>query len=100
MQCEILSSMTVIALSHGDSAPGDGVEDCVTRTHRLGLSSGASPVIIRLDVVPLHPRSSTVSGCQLGGYPAGRDLWGGTNVAGGISEDHDRCFSMLVSGHF
>ena len=76
------------------------MEDCVTRTHRLGLSSGASPVIIRLDVVPLHPRSSTVSGCQLGGYPAGRDLWGGTNVAGGMSEDHDRCFSMLVLGAF
>jgi hypothetical protein len=37
-----------------------------------GLSSGASPVVVRLDVVPLPPRSSapTVAGCRLGGYPA------------------------------
>jgi hypothetical protein len=44
-----------------------------------GLSSGAAPVVVRLDVVPLPRRSSapTVAGCQLGGYPAGRDQWGG-----------------------
>ena len=66
-----------------------------------GLSSEAAPVVIRLDVVPLPPRSSdapTVAGCRLGGYPAGRDRWGGKRAAGGM--DHDRCFSMLVLGAF
>jgi len=67
-----------------------------------GLSSGAAPVVVRLDVVPLPPRSSapTVAGCRLGGYPVGRDLWGGERAAGGMSEDNDRCFSMLVLGAF
>ena len=67
-----------------------------------GLNSGAAPVVVRLDVVPLQSRSSTptVVGCQLGGYPAGRDQWGGKQAVGGMSEDHDRCFSMLVLGHF
>jgi hypothetical protein len=38
------------------------------------------------DVVPLPPRSSspTVAGCRLGGYPAGRDRWGGKRVVGGV----------------
>jgi hypothetical protein len=38
-----------------------------------------------------------------GGYPAGRDRWGGMHgkrAAGGMSEDHDRCFSTLVLGAF
>ena len=67
-----------------------------------GLSSGADPVVVRLDVLPLLPRSSapTVAGCRLGGYPAGRDQWGGKRAAGGMSEGHDRCFSMLVLGAF
>jgi len=84
-----------------------------------GLSSGAAPVVVRLgsssdsgrrptrvvvrlDAVPLPPRSSalTVAGCRLGGYPDGRDRWGGMRDAGGMSEDHDRCFSMLVLGSF
>ena len=54
------------------------------------------------DVVPLQTRSSspTVADCWLGGYPAGRDWWGGKRHAGGMSEDHDRCFSMLVLGAF
>ncbi len=29
-----------------------------------------------------------------------RDQWDGKRDAGGISEDHDRCFSMLVLGAF
>jgi hypothetical protein len=67
-----------------------------------GLSSGAAPVVVRLDVVPLQPRSSamTVAGCRLGGYPAGHDWWGGKRAAGGMSEDHDRCLLMLVLGAF
>ena len=41
---------------------------------------------VRLDVVPLPPRSSslTVAGSLLGGYPAGRDLWGGDHVVGRV----------------
>jgi hypothetical protein len=40
-----------------------------------GLRSGAALIDVRLDVVPLPPRSSlqTVAGCRLGGYPAGHD---------------------------
>jgi hypothetical protein len=99
------------ALSHGDGAPGAGAEDVIKHTQRTaspaqrdfgGLSPGAAPVVVRLDVVPLPPLSSapTVAGCRLGGYPAGRDWWGGKRAAGGMSEDHDRCFSMLVLGAF
>jgi hypothetical protein len=42
-----------------------------------GWSSGAVPVVVRLDVVSVPPRSSppTVAGCLLGGYPVGRDWW-------------------------
>jgi hypothetical protein len=38
------------------------------------------------DVVPLLPSSSspTVAGCWLGGFPAGRDLWGADHVVGGV----------------
>jgi hypothetical protein len=78
-------------LSHGDGAPGAGAALCpmgtvprmlVRRTASPehadfgGLSSAAAPVVVRLDVMPLPPRSSapTVSGCLLGGYPVGRDL--------------------------
>jgi len=28
------------------------------------------------------------------------DRWGGKSAAGGMSEDHDRCFSILVLGAF
>jgi hypothetical protein len=67
-----------------------------------GLSSGAVPVVVRLDVVSFPPRSSaqTVAGCWLGGYPVGRHRWGGKRAAGGMSEDNDRCFSTLVLGAF
>jgi hypothetical protein len=43
-------------------------------------------VYVRLDVVLLPSRSSspTVAGCRLGGYPAGRDWWGGERDAGGV----------------
>jgi hypothetical protein len=53
-----------------------------------GLSSGAPPVVVRLDVVSFPPSSSlpTVAGCLLGGYPVGRDWWGGKISAGGMSE--------------
>ena len=51
-----------------------------------GLRSGAALVNVRLDVVPLQPRSSlqTVADCLLGGYPVGRDWWGGERVVGGV----------------
>jgi hypothetical protein len=90
-------------LSHGDGAPGAGAEDCITSARRLWQAElGSRPVVVRLDVVPLQSSSSTttVVGCQLGGYPAGRDWWGGKIAAGGMSEDHDRCFSTLVLGAF
>jgi hypothetical protein len=45
-----------------------------------GLRSGAALVDVRLDVVPLLPRSSsqTVVGCLLGGYPV--DVIGGVEI--------------------
>ena len=51
-----------------------------------GLQSGASLIGVRLDVGPLPPRSSspTVAGCRLGGFPVGRDRWGGERVVGGV----------------
>ena len=36
----------------------------------------------------------------LGRYSAGRDRWRVKRAAGGMSEDHDRCFSTLVLGAF
>jgi hypothetical protein len=80
-----------------------------------GLRSGATLVDVRLDVVPLPPRSSspTIAVCRLGGYPAGRDWWGGKRVVGGVFtphshrrrrvgriEHHDRCVSTLVLVYF
>ena len=80
----MLSSKAPSALSHGDGAPGAGAEDCITSADFGGLSSGAAPVAVLLDVVPLPLRSSapTVAGCRLGGYPVGRDRWGGKRTAG------------------
>jgi hypothetical protein len=51
-----------------------------------GLQSGAALIGIRLDVWSLPARSSsqTVTGCKLGGFPVGRDLWGGDRVVGGV----------------
>ena len=42
-----------------------------------GLQSGATLICVRLDIGSLPPRSSspTVTGCRLGGFPVGRDLW-------------------------
>jgi hypothetical protein len=39
---------------------------------------------------------------QQDGYSAGRDTdrWGGKRAAGGMSEDHGRCFALLVLGAF
>jgi hypothetical protein len=70
--------------------------------HRHPTGSGAALVDVRLDVVPFPPRSSspTVAGCRLGGYSAGRDRWDVNRAVGGMSEDHDRCFSTLVLGAF
>ena len=50
------------------------------------LRSGAALVDVLFDVVPLPSRSSlqTVTGCLLGGYPAGRDWWGGERDVGGV----------------
>ena len=50
--------------------------------------------------MPLLPRSlsQTVAGCLLCEYAAARDQWGGKRGTGGMSEDHDRCFSMMVLG--
>ena len=40
----MLSSMAPITLSHGDSAPGDGVEDCIANVRRLWRAElGGSP---------------------------------------------------------
>ena len=51
-----------------------------------GLRSGSALVDVRLDVVPLPPRSSsqTVAGCLLGGFPVGHDRWDGERVVGGV----------------
>ena len=51
-----------------------------------GLQSGAALIGVRLDVSPLPSRSPspTVAGCWLGGFPVGRDLWGGERVVGGV----------------
>ncbi len=50
------------------------------------LQSGAALIGVRLDVWSLPPRSSsqTVTGCRLGGFPVGRDRWGGEHVVGGV----------------
>ena len=53
--------------------------------------------------LPLVRQIGLVAGCLLGGYPVGRDQWGGNRTAGGMSEDNDRCFlcfSVLVLGAF
>jgi hypothetical protein len=61
---------------------GDGA----CRTVGGGLQLGAALIDVRLDVGPLPPRSSspTVAGCRLGGFPVGRDWWGGERIVGGV----------------
>ncbi len=63
------------------------VRGCVAyHTVSVGLLSGAALIGVSLDVGPLPPRSSlqTVTGCLLGGFPAGRDWSGGEHVVGGV----------------
>ena len=49
-------------------------------------NQGTALIGVRLDVGSLPPRSSspTVAGCRLGGFPVGRDRWGGERVVGGV----------------
>jgi hypothetical protein len=54
----------------------------------------------RRRVFPAPLSAQTVAGCRLGSYSDGRDRWSGTRAAGGMSGDHDRCFSILVLGAF
>ena len=54
----MLSSIAPSALSHGDSVPGDGVEDCITNIHRfwwveLGSSPRCRPARRRVFPAPL-----------------------------------------------
>jgi hypothetical protein len=51
-----------------------------------GLQSGAALIGVRLDVgsLPPHSSSPTVTGCRLGGFPVGRDRWGGERIVGGV----------------
>jgi hypothetical protein len=51
-----------------------------------GLSSGAPPrrCPTRRRASPDPRILSTVEGCLLGGYPVGRDQWGGKRTAGGM----------------
>jgi hypothetical protein len=93
--------------SHGDGTLGAGAEDCITNARRLcqvdlGSRPRLRPTRRRVFCTSFPPISSgqTVSGCLLGGYPVGRDQWGGKRTAGGMSEDNDRCFSTLVLGAF
>ena len=50
------------------------------------LHSWATLVYVCLNIVPLPSSSSspTVTGRQLGGYPAGRDWWGGDHNVGRV----------------
>ncbi len=52
---------------------------CACLTVSGDLQWGAALINVHLDVGPLQPSSSslTVEGCWLGGFPAGRYLWGG-----------------------
>jgi hypothetical protein len=74
------------ALSHGDGAPGaDAMTASPEHADFGGLSSGAAPVVVRLDVVPLCLTPIFAqTGCQLGGYPVGRDRSGGNRADGGM----------------
>jgi hypothetical protein len=51
-----------------------------------GLQSGAALIGVRLNVgsLPASSSSQTVTGCRLGGFPVGRDQWGGERVVGGV----------------
>jgi hypothetical protein len=59
---------------------------CACREVCGSLQLGAALIDVRLDVGPLPLRSSspTVAGCRLGGFPVGRDQWGGERIVGGV----------------
>ena len=86
-------------MSHGDGTPGVGAEDCITSARRFGgLSSGDPPVIVRLDVVSFPPALPHRLWWDVCWVDILLDVIGegGKRDAGGMSEDNDRCFSMLV----
>ena len=82
------------------------LEDCITSARRLWRAELGSPPRRRPTRRHVFPSQffpadgGGLSVSRLGGYPVGRDWWGGKRPAGGMSEDHDRCFSMLVLGAF
>jgi hypothetical protein len=95
----MLSSVAPSALSHGDGALGAGAEDCITSARRfwrveLGSRPRRRPTRRRASTAPLFRADG--GGLSVGWISVGRDLWGGERAAGGMSEDNDRCFSMLV----
>jgi hypothetical protein len=95
--------MAPSALSHGDGAPGADAEDCITsarRFWRVELGSRPRRRPTRRCFFPAPLFRADGGGFRLGGYPVGRDRWGGKLAAGGMSEDNDRCFSTLVLGAF
>ena len=82
-------------------AVGVRVDVIALRSDGGVLRSGDVFVVVGTRRRPSRPRSSapTAPGCRLVGCPAGRDRCGveGTHRAvGGMSGDHDRCFSTLV----
>ena len=86
-------------MSHGDGAPGAGAEDCITSARGLWRA----PLVSRPRRRPTRRRASPapLSAQTVAGWSsAGRDRWRVKRAAGGMSEDHDRCFSTLVLGAF
>ena len=87
-----------------DCAPGAGAEDCITRARRLERA----PLVSRPRRRPTRRRASPapLSAQTVAGWLVWADILldviGGVESAlrGGLSEDHDRCFSTLVLGAF
>ena len=82
MTCFSTQSLGLLFASPAQVRAAQHSDDAIAVT----VYAGVAFVDVRLDVVPLPPRSSspTVAGCRLGGSPVGRDRWGEERVVGGV----------------
>jgi hypothetical protein len=76
-----ICGLRLVVWGVGGAGAGGLFMQCGRRPAIGGRPRGRPP---RRLASPSRSYSQTVAGCRLGGYPAGRDRWGGERVVGGV----------------